>query len=945
MEIQLFGDVRLRVAGRDLDVGTPRQQSVLAALVIEAGRPVSVDSLIDRVWGDAAPVEARNVLYSHVSRIRHLLTKATGLAGESLAQLERRHAGYLLRVDPDLVDLLRFRRLVAEGRDRQRGEAARVDALGRALRLWQGTPLAALRGEWVGQVQASWYRLRLDAMVQWGQLELRRGEAESVIAALYDVAAENPLVEPLEAVLMQALWAAGREAEALDRFATLRRRLAEELGADPSAELRALHQAILRGAAAPAVRPQPAPPDRDARPPSLVVVPAQLPRGTYGFIGRDLQLHRMDAGLAVTDEPAAATTVFVVSGTAGVGKTALAVHWAHRVRHRFADGQLYVNLRGFDDTGTPVLPADAVRGFLDALGVPPERIPVGIEAQVGLYRSHLADRRVLVVLDNARDADQVRPLLPGASGCVVVVTSRNRLTGLIAEGAIPLSLDLLTPTEARELLSRRVGSDRVAAEPGAVDEIVTMCARLPLAVAIVAARAAANPGFALRALANQLRDSSGRLDEFADADQVTDVRAVFSWSYHQLTPQTARLFRLLGLQPGPDIGAFGAASLAGIPVRHARSLLADLARANLVAEHVPGRYSLHDLLRAYAGELAAGHEDDTERHEAVRRLLSHYVHTAHRADALLNPHRDHRVQLDAPPAGVVTEQMADLAQALAWFTVEHPALVTCVCRLDRFDAEVWRLAWALVRFFDYRARWREKVAVLGAALQAARRLGDPVKQAFAHRLIGCAHIRLGQYVDAEAHLHEALDLYRAAADPLGEAHGHRHYSWLLERQGRHREALGHAERSLALSRDGGDRAAEGRSLNAIGWFHALLGDLPAALRHCRQALHLQQQLGDRFGQAETWDSLGYVHHRLGQYGKAVESYRTAADLYHEFDDHFNEADTLASLGDAHLAAGQPEPARAAWQDALIVLDRIGHPGTDQLRAKLAAVTTAPPAAA
>jgi DNA-binding SARP family transcriptional activator/Flp pilus assembly protein TadD len=929
MELRLFGQVELLAGGQPLDVGPPRQQAVLAALVVDAGRPVAIETLIDRVWDDSPPVEARNVLYSHLSRIRQLLRRAAGLAGGTAPRIERRHAGYVLDIDPDLVDLHRFRRLVEQGRNPQRDDAARAAALTEALGLWRGAPLAALPGEWATQVRSGWYRWRLDAAVQWAQLELRLGHPAAVITVLPDLVAEYPLAEPLEGLLMRALHAAGRGAEAIDRYTAIRKRLADGLGTDPGSELRALHQAILRDEL-----PSP-PPDHMVATARKTAPPAQLPPDPYGFTGRDDELRQLDGRRTAAGDRSTGVVIFSVSGTAGVGKTALAVHWAHQVRADFPDGQLYVNLRGFEPTGSPVTPAEAVRGFLDAFEVPPERTPASFAAQVGLYRSLLADRRVLLVLDNARDAEQVRPLLPGAPGCLVVVTSRNQLSGLTAaDGAHPLMLDLLDAAEARDLLARRLGARRVAAEPDAVDEIIARCARLPLALAIVAARAAAHPRFGLAALAGELRTARGGLDAFAGADLATDARAVFSWSYRQLSPAAARLFRLLGLHPGPDVAAPAAASMAGVPAERVRPMLAELARAHLVAEHNPGRYTFHDLLRAYATELAHTHDADNERRAALHRLLDHYVHTAYRADRLLNPHREDPTTLAPAPPGVGPERLAAQGDALAWFDAEHPVLLTVLRQIAGFDAHVWQLAWTLTRFLAYQGHWHDSVDVLTAALDAARRRADKPGQAFAHRFLGCAYIRLGRYEDADANLRQALDLYRGVGDSSGEAHAHRHYAWMLERRGRHREALPHAQRAVDQFRIAGNRAGQARALNAIGWFHALLRDYRAALRHCQQALDLQEELGDRFGQAETWDSLGYAHLHLGRHEEAVTCYRTAFELYREFDDHYNEADTSNSLGDAQHAAGNLDSARAAWQHALGILDRLGHPEADEVRVKL-----------
>jgi len=940
VELRLLGGVELLAAGRLLDVGTPRQQAVLAALAVDAGRPVAIELLIDRIWDDSPPAEARNVLYSHLSRIRQLLRYAARLTGEAPAPIERRPAGYLLDLPPHAVDLHRFWHLIERGRDPASADADRAAALTEALGLWRGPPLAGLPGRWVAQVRGSCERQRLDAVVGWAEAELRLGRPGAVITALPDHAADHPLVEPLEVLLMRALHAAGRDAEAVDRYAVVRQRLADELGTDPGPELRDLHRALLRGELP---RPAPSRPAAPAVPVAAAarrMAPAQLPPDVAGFSGRDGELRRLDGLLPPgpgggAGGPAGAVAIATIDGMAGVGKTALAVHWSHRVADRFGDGQLYVNLRGFDPTGSPVPPGEAVRGFLEALEVPPERIPASVDGQVGLYRSLLAGRRVLVLLDNARDAEQVRPLLPGAPGCVAVVTSRNQLAGLVAAaGAHPLTLGLPSAAEARDLLARRVGADRVAAEPRAVDEIVAACARLPLALAVVAARAAAHPAFGLAVLAAELRAARGGLDEFAGADPATDPRTVFSWSYRQLSPPAARLFRLLGLHPGPDVAAPAAASMAGVATGAGRPLLAELARSHLVAEHAPGRYTCHDLLRAYATEQAHRQDTEADRQAALLRMLGHYVHSGYAADRLLNPSRDDSTTLGAVPPGVGPQRFADRGQAQAWFDAEHRVLLAAIRQVAGFDTEVWQLAWTLHRFLLYQGHWYDSIEVLNAALEAARRLADPAKQAFAHCFLGCAYVRFDRYDDGTVHLRRSLDLYREAADTGGLANAHYHFSLVLERQGRHREALGHAEQSRDLFRDAGRGTGEAKALNAVGWSHARLGNYSAAIAHCEQALRLQAVLGDRLCQADTWDSLGYAHHRLGQHREAIACYQAAVERYHEFDYRYNEADTAASLGTAEHAAGQLDEAAAAWRYALDIFEQLGHPNAAEVRAKL-----------
>jgi hypothetical protein len=397
------------------------------------------------------------------------------------------------------------------------------------------------------------------------------------------------------------------------------------------------------------------------------VVPRQLPVAARHFAGRAGALTVL-AGLAAeaggADGAGRAMVISVIEGTAGIGKTALAVHFAHQVAGDFPDGQLYVNLRGFDPAGPPMTPGEAVHIFLDALGVRAGQLPASLDAQVGLYRSLLAGRRMLVLLDNARDAGQVRPLLPASPGCLVLVTSRSQLTGLAAaEGAMPLALDLLTGEEAKELLAARLGGDRLAADPAAAQELTGLCARLPLALAIAAARAATQPALPLADLAAELRDAGGRLDALDAGDAAASVRAVFSWSYQQLDAAAARMFRLLGLHPGPAIGTPAAASLAGLPPRPARTVLTELTRAHLLAEPAPGRFAFHDLLRAYAAERAQADEGGTERHAAVHRMLDHYLHTACPAALLIHPTSQTMI-LAHISLGVMLEEQGRDADAL-----------------------------------------------------------------------------------------------------------------------------------------------------------------------------------------------------------------------------------------------------------------------------------------
>jgi tetratricopeptide (TPR) repeat protein/transcriptional regulator with XRE-family HTH domain len=668
--------------------------------------------------------------------------------------------------------------------------------------------------------------------------------------------------------------------------------------------------------------------------------PRQLPAAVADFTGRAAEMRALtqivdDAGA----DPPAGTGICAIGAAAGTGKSALALHWAHQVAHRFPDGQLHVNLRGFDPSGALATPAEAIRGFLDVLGVPPQRIPRLPDAQAALYRSLLADRRMLILLDNARDEAQVRPLLPASPGSLILVTSRNQLVGLAAaDGARLLTLGVLTHEEAVRLLTARIGPRRAAAEPDAVARIAGLCAYLPLALVVAAARAAARPGFPLAALAAELADPVGRLDTLDAGDPAASVRAVFSWSYEQLGAESARIFRLLGLHPGPDISVPAAASLAATGVPEARRMLRQLARAHLVIEHVPGRYAFHDLLRVYAAERSRQTDSEPERTAAIGRVLDHYLHTA--AGAVLSLHPAIEPIAIAPPRpGTTAELLADHRHARAWFEGEHRVLLAAVTLAAQsgFDSHAWQLPWAIGDFFYSRGSWSEGLAIRRTALAAATRLGDGAGQAVSGRLLGNAFNTLGEYDRALGHYMASFELYRRLGDRLGEALVQQNLSLLAERQGRFADALHHAEQAFRLLRADGGKAMQAAALSNVGWCHALLGDYVQARAFCRQALALHAKAGLPTDEHYIWDRLGYAEHHLGNFAEAVGCYRRALGISRKFGDRLAEANILAHLGHACLAAGELPQARQAWQKALTIFEDLDHPDGDKVRSELASV--------
>ncbi|MGW5556518.1 AfsR/SARP family transcriptional regulator [Micromonospora sp. NPDC003944] len=936
MRWSVLGPVQVTAGGRVLPIDRPQQRAVLALLLLNADRLVPLRQLVSALWADDPPASARTQVQVCVSRIRAALREAG--AGELLTT---QGGGYRLTVRGGELDLAEFTMAVEHARAEeaagQQAEAARL--LREGLALWRGPALAGAAGAFVDAAAAGLDEQRLLAYERLAAVELGLGRFAATVNALRPLVAEHPLREQLVAGYLLALAGCGQQAAALRLYAETRRHLVDELGVEPGPELSGAHLRVLRGQTP--AEPAPAEP---ANPP-----PAQLPGDPAWFTGRTVALRQLDAllptGPAGTDQhdggPGRAVVISAIAGTAGVGKTTLAVHWAHRVAHRYPDGQLYVNLRGFDLDGRAVSPGVALRGFLEALHVPPQRVPADLPGQAALFRTLLADRRVLVLVDNARDEEQVRPLLPGSSASLVVVTSRNRLTGLVVNaGAHPVTLDVLPPAEARELLTGRLGRRRAARETAAFDEIVRRCAGLPLALAVVAARAVGQPDIPLAALAAELRDTDpDRLSALATGDPTTDVRGVFSWSYRALEPDSARLFRLLGLHPGPDAGRVAVASLAGLPPARVGPLLADLTRASLLTERAPGRYAMHDLLRAYASELCHGTDPEAERKAARRRLFDHYLHATHAADHLLDPYRLARpAALPPPDPGVTVGDRPEHAWASAWFAAEHHVLLACVEQAagTGLDRHAWTLAAALTTYLDRSGHWPELAAAQRSALAAARRRGDLAGQALAHRGLAIACTWSGDHEAAHRHYRRDLELYGELGDDTGRAHTHIGVSWVLARQGRLRAALDETRVALDLYRAAGYRVGQAKALNNLGWMHARLGEPEPALHCCQAALRLHEETGDRHGAALTWDSLGYVRHGLGDHDRAADCYRRALALHRELGDRYDEAEVLDNLGDTLRAAGDLDAARRAWREALTIFDELRHPDADRPRVKLAA---------
>jgi DNA-binding SARP family transcriptional activator len=904
-EFRLLGDVRLSVGSREVPLGPPKQRTVLAALLVDAGRTVRSDTLVDRIWDECPPAEARSALYTHITRIRRVLRQV----GEQPGRLARRGGGYALELDPGQVDWHRYRRLVEIARDPLADDHRRAELLREALKLWQGEPLADLSGSWVSAVRESWRRQHLGAVTTWARAELRLGNHMAVVDRVRDLAREYPLDEPLTEALMRALQADGRTAEALDRYTELRRRLADELGADPGSELQRLHQAILRGELAAATT--------TTSPPGTPATPAQLPADVAGFAGRSGELKELDRVLVGGDGRATAVVVTAICGTAGVGKTALAVHWAHRVRDRFGDGQLYVDLRGYHPAGA-LRPIEALARFLHALGVSREQVPVDVEEAAALYRSRLAGRRMLVVLDNAASPEQVRSLLPGTSGCVVLVTSRDDLGGLVArDGAHRLSIDVLPAGEAHAMLTQLLGRARTAVDPAAVAEVARRCAYLPLALRIAAAHLLDDDRYISDYVARLAAGDPLSALEVPD-DPQTAVRAAFELSYNRLAPPARRMFRLLGLNPGRDIGIAAAAAVADLTADQAAQLLQRLASAHLLIRARSRRYSFHDLLRAYAAELVHAEESQPQRDAAIGRLYGHYLLHTELAARRLYPemlHLPERTVADRPAPARIDGTHED---ALTWLDLERPNLVAAVTEAAAHGPQelACRLANALRGYLSSGMFTMDWLTTGRAGLAAAEATGDLPAQAAAHFSLAQLSWRRSEYPPALERCTQALALADRAGWAEGQAAALGGLGVLYAQLGRLAHAAAFHVRAIAANQRAGQCGGMATSLANLADILRDQGQLQLAAERYTRALDTYRAVNSMDGEAYALNGLGETLHELGRVQEALDHLLAAAALHRRIGNRSYEAYDLRCLAMLHCDAGRHQEALGCAQAAL-----------------------------
>jgi DNA-binding SARP family transcriptional activator len=902
LRFRLLGSVEARFGEKLISIGHAKLRAVLAVLLIDANRVVGIDQLVDRVWGDhRLPQRPRGAVQYCVTMLRKALAPVPEVT------ITWESSGYQINTKQTAVDLHLFEQLVRRARHAEDDREAEA-LLERALRLWQGEPFTGLDTPWLATYRATLGLRRHAAQLDLTDIQLRQGKHATVLPELTTRAELEPLDERLAGQLMLALHGSGRSAEALDHYRRLRHRLAEELGTDPCQALALLHQRIL--AADPGLV---AATGTASAPVAGVPVPRQLPARPRLFAGRTAALAHLTA---VTNERTRAgdPVVLTVIGSGGIGKSWLALQWAHEQLDLFPDGQLHVNLRGFDPRSEPLRPATVVRGFLDALGISAESVPADQEAQVGLYRSAVAGKRMLIVLDNVRDTDQITPLLPGSLGCVVLATSRHRLDGLVAaHGADTLRLDLLDDTEAEEVLGRHLRGHHAGAEPEAVAELLGYCGGLPLALSIVAARALQHPGFPLSALAAELRDETGRLTALDTGDTCANLGVVLSWSYHALPAPAAVAFGLIGLAPGADIGVPAAVNLLGQPVSTARTLLRQLENAHLVEQFSPGRFRLHDLVRLYAGEQARRDIPEPIRELAMHRLVDFYLHTAHAGDRLLQP-LIQPIKLTEPRAGTVPLALSGQEVALTWFATERANLLATqrLATGNGWALRGWQLAWLMTTFLYRQGHFHDALAVWEIGRAAAQDQDDPALYSGTHQLLGAIFAELGRHDEALHH----LDLAERSSDLAGEAYTHHALGWSWSLRGDDRRALRHATRALRLYRALGFPAGETRELTVIAWYQARLGDYAGATAHCTAALRLAavHQLREDEGLATA--IMGFITQHTGFPARAVALYRTALIILRQAGNTYYEATVLDLLGETHQALGDLPAARDAWHRAL-----------------------------
>ncbi|MEU9154129.1 BTAD domain-containing putative transcriptional regulator [Streptomyces sp. NPDC048417] len=936
---------------------------MLAALLLRQGVVASHEQLLDGVWGSEPPASGTKVLASHVNPLRRTLDAEGIRHTESLIRSGK--GWYRFVVEDVRLDVTE---LIERGHEALRTKAsgdlaAATDQLSAALALFHGEPLANLPGPFA---QAERDRL----LERRRTLRLARLECLVLLGRFTDAlddlgapSASDRYDESLLAWRMRALYGCERQAEALNSYQEMRTRLRDELGVDPGDELRRVHEAVLRQDNARLLVPATPTAQTHVSQPVLrrdpaAATPAELPHDAAGFAGRTGELARLDAMLPPEQGGQGLASTVVISaigGAAGIGKTALAVHWAHQVRDRFPDGQLYVNLHGFDHDRPPLEPGEALELLLRGLGLTASEIPASDEAQARVYRTLLSGRRLLLLLDNAASAEQVRPLLPGSPSCCVVVTSRNRLGDLVArDGAHALPLGLLLPDEARALLGQALGADRLSAEPLAVDELIRLCGSLPLALRVAAARLAGDPGLRMADLVAELSEGN-RLEALGpDGDDNFPLQTAFSVSYRVLAPAARRLFRLLGLFPGPELTAEVAAALLDVPLQQARRLLSALATAHLIEPAAAGRYRFHDLLREYAQKRAQAEETAAKRGAASKRALIWYLNAARATSGTwLFPELPRDLRHDGQP------DLPSVGGAAQWLDAERANLLAVINHAARHGPRpaAWHLANALFGYFWLhlpRATWQTTAQT---ALDAATAEDDLAGQAAMHSSLGLLQSDRGRAGQAMHHHTRVMDISReldwatgqaAALGGLAQAEwsmarldsAHEHVATGLritrEADNRHLEALGLVVlgvtcRDLGRLREAADHLelAIGRNeeiswndnslaLQNLGWVYWELGRLTDGLDVLGSSVRADKRGGYRNDRAMMLDAVAKITIELGRHAEALQQAERALAMVKGRGRRWIQASILTTVAAAHRKLADLDRSLLAGRQALVL---------------------------
>jgi DNA-binding SARP family transcriptional activator len=935
MRFNLLGPVSVSIGQDEVVVPPGFPRTMLTALLIDANRVVPAETLADVLWGGRPPAALGAGLRNHLARLRRQLGPEAG------ARLVTVPPGYLVRIEPGELDeevFLDGCRLGREQLNAGRFAAAAV-TLGEALRLWRGDPLSGV--SLGARADAHVQRLHEARLAAWQAriaADLHLGRHDDVVPELRTLAHSHPLREALHEQLMLALYRSGRQAEALDVFRALRDRLIEDLGVEPSPPLQAIHSRILR-----------ADPELDRRPgqgavpetPGSVVgdgggqsgprAVCQLPADTRTFIGRaeelDLLSGWVDAN--VRGEGTGTATVCAIDGMGGSGKSALAIHAAHRLKPLYDDHQLFLDLHGFTAGLEPLDPGDALEWLLRSLGVSPQLIPADVDQRAALYRDQLADSKTLIILDNAVSAAQIRPLLPGDSDTVVLITSRNRLTGL--DDARSISLDCLTTREAGELLRQVAGVDRVSLTDLALGELAALCGNLPLALRIAASRLRHHRALQLNELVGKLRDESTRLEKLQDDGR--NIRAVFDSSYTSLPDVEQLVFRLVGLAPGPDVDAYAIAAMTGLTMAAAERALESLLDRNLLIQHVYGRFQLHDLTRVYARALGE-REPAEERDGALAGLLDYHLYTARRCDQHV-ARQTKPGPLSAIPTPAEAPPVPNRSHALAWLRVERDCLVASFsyARTQHQHAYVVTLASALATFMDNDCLWRQAADLHQAAITAARRLADPIDVAGALLNLSRERESTGNSAEAAALREESLGIYQSLGNRVGQAHAVHQQGIAQTVKGSMEAAVELHEQALSLYREVGDRVGEATALLKIGRIRSRMS-VPAAAVLMQDALDIFHETNERVGEADAQWELARIQQWTGESDRAIALMTTALAIYQEVGNRLGEANALCELGRMRHEQGDHAGALGPLERSLAIYQEIASPHGEAIAARL-----------